>query len=391
MPYLLLDTQDVDALDDCETITELAITQAWIDKHTFDEITSLSQALKSVTHLDLSSIRLLKLNSSKVCALAMTFPEITELVLNKEDSLSASPAIKQIILGFKFLNKSSFNEPQDSSSKPAFNYFSPTAWGAHFWSVITVKSPKHHHDTTRDLFDITNVNSGHNNILSDWNRLDAGLVQINGHPIQTIITPNKDGVFFNTLEELKTFFKDHLLYKLNNNQKDAALDYIMNVLHQGGLQNPLTAAIYHHCNNKNSTLQPVDARNKVNGVPGQYRSSSFNATETGFNVSESLTQNRLAYNINAGEKAGEFLLPDDGYDFVFKAESKLNVSWAPDSSNPTITIDTIGTTFGSAVAQSIFDERWLFQTWIDNAWYYAGYNSIDDATDNDNQSPNKSS
>lgn len=150
----------------------------------------------------------------------------------------------------------------------------------------------------------------------------------------------------------------------------------MKVLHQGGLQNPVTAAVYYYCASKEGLPQPVDAKSMLNGIPGQLRVMKFNATDTGFTVHEILTQNRLAYPITAGDKAGDPILPDEGFNYVFKAEAKLSVNWSESSGTPKITLDKIGITFGSAIAKASFDDRWFYQKWVDNAGYYTGFNAI---------------
>ncbi|MDI1352418.1 MAG: hypothetical protein PSV35_06560 [bacterium] len=377
MTALLLHMQRVDSLKQDHQVTHLIITQKWFDAHTFEQINSLSQKYTNVTTLDLSDLNLFKFDINKITSINTTFPETVRLILGRK-SESAAKIIQQMVMGLKLLEDVSFTNPPSIPASP-WGYLSPSSWGYGFWSAkeSASTSSKQHHDTMRDLFDVSKISEGESNILSDWNRLDAGLVEINGHPIQTIVQL-KNGEFFASLQALETFFKTELLSKLSEEQQSNAMQYVMKILHQGGLQNPVTAAVYYNCAQKTQLPQPVDARNKKAGIAGQYRVTSFKASDTGFIVHETLTQNRLVYNINAGDRAGEIVLPDEGSAYVFKAEARLKIDWRAASSKPVITIDKVGVSFGSSAAKLLFDDRWFYQKWIDNAGYYTGFNTVSD-------------
>lgn len=136
------------------------------------------------------------------------------------------------------------------------------------------------------------------------------------------------------------------------------------------------ASIVQYCLRKESSPQPVDANNYLNGIPGQYRAMKFNATKDGFTVHEILTQNRLVYPITAGDKAGQFIMPDEEHSYVFKAEAKLSVCWSPDTNEPQVSVGGVGITFGSTIAEKLIDERWSYQKWLDNLSYYTGFNTV---------------
>lgn len=374
MPALVLYTQEINTLEIDDEVTELVIAQEWLTRHTSEQIIRLSQIYPNVSKLNLSDLDLLRTDTHKITAFTMAFPEIEALVL-AESSEQVVEIIQKISLGLTFLKATSFSAPPNIA-RSSSSILNPINWAYSFWSAS--QPAQQHHDTMRDLFDITQINEGESNILSDWNRLDAGLVEINGHPIQTLIQKNAQGELFASKEALQDFLKTELLSRLSAEQQERALEYTMKVLHQGGLQNPVSAAVYYNSASKLDLPQPVDARNKHRGIPGQERITSFNATASGFIVHEKLTQNRLAYSISSEDKAGELVLPDAGSSFVFKAEVQLKINWSPAAEKPQITLDAVGVTFGSAFAKALFDERWLYQKWIDNAGYYAGLNSVND-------------
>lgn len=372
MTRLKLIDQIANDLKKDDNIVELSITKKWIDNHNVDEISLLSQKLHNIVKLDLSELSVLTLPPNKMTAIQMAFPEIYELVLNERENLVAYQAIQKIALGFQHLSKISVAQ-QTAASQSSASLFSPSSWGALFWST---DNQKHHHDTTRHLVDVGNINQGENNILEDWNRVDGSLLSINGQPFNTLINRDKNAKWFASIEALQSFLKSNLLYKLKAEQQDIALDFLMKTLHQGGLLNPVTAAVYSTC--AKHPLHPVDARNILNGIPGQYREVKINATNTGCTIHESLTQNRLVYTISSGEKAGQYLLADQGYDFVFKVEARLNINWVNDPHNPRLNVEAMGSSFGSAEVKKLFDDGWFYQTWLDNLGYFSGNNTVND-------------
>lgn len=376
MPSLLLHTQKISELEQDDNVTRLILTDHWINKHTFNDINTLGQLYVHVVSLNLSAVGLLKAEHNLIVSIATTFPEITDLVLNSEIE-SAAHMMKFIALSFKFLKSTAFSQPAELPT-PSFSYLNPGSWSLPFWPAASsnkIDIP-HHHDTLRDLFDVSNISEGRSNILSDWNRLGTGSLQLNGQSISTILHTQLNGEYFLTREALKGFFLQHLLFKLPTAQQKDALDFVMKTLHQGGLQNPVTASVYQYCASKDFLPQPADAKNMVNGIPGQNRILQFNATNTGFTVHELLIQNRLVYPISSGDKAGALLLPDKEFKFVFKAEAILEVCWNGCSSQPKVYINNVGITFGSASAKELFDRRWFYQEWIDNISYYTGLNRI---------------
>jgi len=358
MPLLNLIAQPVDELSVDDNVTELSISQQWIDMHTVEEIQELHENYNKLDKLDISGINIGNLSLDKVKAIVITFPKISKLVINQEEKMNEKliPELMKLIpaqteLSFYTSQNNEYKQTVSSSSadqemkhnaesankstniktsSPTWSYFSPTSW---FQPTKEVESVQHH-DTTRIPFDLTNFNKGKNNILADWNRAFNEPVVINHMSIKNLVSP------FKNLDELRKFFKSHLLLKLDLNKIDTkrALDYLMEVLHQGGLQHPVAAPLYVFMSAQQTGLGPVNASNMVNGVAGQRRALSFTATDIGFTVTETITQNRLVYDITAGDKAGDYLLPDDGKDYVLEMTATISVSWTGTSSTPTVTI-----------------------------------------------------
>lgn len=247
------------------------------------------------------------------------------------------------------------------------------------WARFKAKNDTY--QLSRSPFDLSDINRNDSNIVEDWNRVDAGPVTINGRSIQDLLKEDRNvseltaGQLFANKDELKAFFIKHLLKHLNPEKQDAAVVEMMKFLHQGALQCPVSSASFFHF--KDDILQPVDARNKDKGVPGQIRELNFVATESGFKVQEILTQNRLAYNINAGDLAGDFVLPDPGNTYVYKAQGTINIDFSQDPSKPKIDVENSTISFGNEKIEQMLDARTFLQKFIDVVKSIFGYNEVE--------------
>lgn len=371
MTKLVLCSQDISSLIKDDQVSDLTLTRAWLEEKFPQKLEQLSQLYLNIHALDLRDLELVGSNSSLIVSIATAFPEITELVLPESVEFNKE-LIAKVSFGFKLLKSLKFAAPAPIV-EDNFSYLNPSSWDLSFFGT----GPQvRHHDSLRDMFNVAGISNGPSNILSDWNRISNCSIEINGVSIFSIVHEGSDKRYFPDLNALKSFFAERLLAKLPQERQAAALDFTLKTLHQGGLQNPITASIVQYCARKESSPQPVDANNSLNGIPGQYRTMKFNATEDGFTVHEILKQSRLVYPITAGAQAGEFIMPDKDHSYVFKAEAKLRVCWSPNAVEPRISVNDVGITFGSAIAKTLIDKRCFCQEWLDNLSYYTGFNTV---------------
>ncbi len=216
------------------------------------------------------------------------------------------------------------------------------------------------------------------NILQDWNRLDGSPIYIDGRRVQDIIKEEKNlkvepagDKLFASMEELKDFLIRNLLRNVPNDIKEDAVEILMEMLHQGNLQRPVSSAAYSLLDEKSDhTIGPFDVRqNKPNDL-AQERSTEFKLTANGFQVRENLTQYKCGYNITHPEKAGEEILPDAGKKFVYKAEAIIDLNFSYDHNLkegrwPAIKLLNNSISYGNKQIQSLLDERTFFEKVVD--------------------------
>ncbi|OGT46586.1 MAG: hypothetical protein A3E83_07240 [Gammaproteobacteria bacterium RIFCSPHIGHO2_12_FULL_41_20] len=243
---------------------------------------------------------------------------------------------------------------------------------------------------------------GSNNILADWNR-GAEEITINGESVASIrrrelgaALVTRKGELFDTMQELKTFFKRYLLQYVAEKNRNAALEYLMSALHQGGLLHPVGFAVYkcitdakycspgegsnpiyrnssgelYYVQSGKNPLSPFDER-----VNSRTTYTAFITTSSGFNVQEKVTQNVL-YSMDDLEKV---IGPDAGHSFVFAAQATLAVRFTG-KPKPTVTIENATISYGNKAVKKVLDQRSRPRKWLERKLGRAGKVEIADYT-----------
>lgn len=89
--------------------------------------------------------------------------------------------------------------------------------------------------------------SGYADIEADWLRSKNSDFFIDGKPLAKVLGPyitnTKENTFIKT-EDLREFFKEHILHKIvDKNQLDAKVDFLMQHFHQGGILVPASGPL----------------------------------------------------------------------------------------------------------------------------------------------------
>jgi hypothetical protein len=213
-----------------------------------------------------------------------------------------------------------------------------------------------------------------NNILADWNRTDPRYtpVKIDGVLIQDLVKQERHltevpDPLFPDMKSLEDFLRDNLLKNVKQHSKEDALKVVMNNLHQGRWQRPMTAAAFEVISAEtNYEIGPMDAKRNTpaNAEKGteeyicQLRNSNFNTTATGFEIDDEVVQTRCAY--TQGDNAGEEIEPDAGKDFVYKGKVKLDLDFSQKLDDnqawPRVVMAEQSMEFGSKVVEKYFDK-----------------------------------
>lgn len=245
------------------------------------------------------------------------------------------------------------------------------------------------------------INRGAANTLSDWNRTYAVSIKIDGQNILELIQkdrdlsqPPKTSDLFRDKTELKNFFKGHLLKNIPEDKKDTACEEMMNIMHQGALQSPVSAAALRCVTQKsNGEISISDYRKNINiggkDMPAQQRELNFSSTRDGFRVQEVLVQKSLEYTILSDDRAGEIIAPDDNSEYVFKAQGTINVDFSGSPSSPNIKLENNTISFGSKLASDLLEDRNFLQKFIDTLKNVFGYNKVENLSGNMNEPDNK--
>ena len=201
--------------------------------------------------------------------------------------------------------------------------------------------------------------------LADWNRLAVGSVYINGVTLEELVRVDRglaelpaSEKMFETTEQLSAFLSKYLLKNLPTNtvddvlRKRTALDYTMRIMHQGGLIAPITAeANVHISGNTDYGLMTATS----SGPKTQTRELNLLITATGFNVQEISTQYRMIH--VRGDLEMQFIDPDPGSDYVYKAQGTFNVDFSQDPSNPTLKTLSNTIDFGNKMIEDKLSEK----------------------------------
>ncbi|MCW8409671.1 hypothetical protein OQJ13_11885 [Legionella sp. PATHC035] len=260
--------------------------------------------------------------------------------------------------------------------------------------------------TTASPFHEVKVHKGQSNILLDWSRFEEDSITINGMSLDTLLKARgfvKDdgGCYFKNVQELKKFFKELLVTGLPAGQQDAAVDELMLVLHQGGLQRPATTAAAEAFSKMNieaaQKVKPADQKdvfNKPQEQKGadnimscaidpepdegadpiwQKRKLNFVTTKTGFKLQEVVTQKALYVTNEANTTK---IYPDDPKGekpYVYEALMTIDVDLTGEEAKTTVT--ECGINYGSKQVQELLDSRGFWSKFLDAARKFLGLDS----------------
>ena len=137
------------------------------------------------------------------------------------------------------------------------------------------------HSAHSPIVGVNKPNTGQSNYLSDWQRAATDHpdveVHINGHKLSQHA---KEFNSFKTENDLCDFFRKVILEKTPAAGRERAIDYLKTSFHQGGLFNPVSAAVGDAINEAKikAIINDAGRRNRIQIV----------STATGFKVQESL-------------------------------------------------------------------------------------------------------
>jgi hypothetical protein len=215
------------------------------------------------------------------------------------------------------------------------------------------------------------------NLLLDWCRLDEAPIYINGVSVQEILVQERKlasypvgSEMFLDLEQLKAFLKSHLLKNLPTELQNPALEVLINTLHQGNWQRPVSSAAYGCIDTASEgKLGPVDARKNEPGDPAQKRSTHFVTTPNGFTLQENVTQYKCIYSILADNKAGDIVVPDPGKKYIYQAQATIDIDFRQkvnaESRWPDIRLLNNAISFGNKAIEKMIDKRSFGQKVLD--------------------------
>lgn len=188
--------------------------------------------------------------------------------------------------------------------------------------------------------------------LSDWNRSFVGdHVVVGDKPLGLIAATclKENEQQFASEESLKQFFFDVLLQNVSDDKKDEAATFLMQTLHQGGLQYPfLTPYGFYLLDQTDDafTVLSSDAERNV----------KYELTENGFKIHEQCKIPKISF-VGSNQQKGELppslanslsesvqggldvILPDDDNENIIEAQVTLEVSFAESAQTPKITIE----------------------------------------------------
>lgn len=239
---------------------------------------------------------------------------------------------------------------------------------------------KHFHSKYSPLTPGT-INTGDANVPADWSRVDRGAT-IDNVPIQDY---KKNYNNFKNANDVKNFFKDIILAKMNDNEaKEDAATYLLRSFHQGGLMFPVSAPLSEHLGSA-AKIQPRDS--------SYTRQLRITRTEDGFKVQEIYSFKQAVVLptapkqvLNIADENG-LINPDSGSEFVLEAAARIDVNFSNNSKEPDISIEANYISYGNDKVKSLLDRRKFIELIIDFIRNVVGINSVKDVSSSKEQTP----
>ena len=223
-------------------------------------------------------------------------------------------------------------------------------------------------------------NTGPNRYLSDWQRIALKdtpntEVQINGTSLEKHAANYNN---FRTEQDLNAFFRDVILKRLPDNQKNSAIKYLETSFHQGGLLYPVSSVV-----NFAITNAGISATIEANSIQ---RRIQIVSTASGFKVQESMSGKELLVpDGSLNGVAGNIATSDMDKDFVLKAQATIDVDFSKSTnqdpnepSQPSITVESNTITYGHSYLKEKMDKRSLGQSIVDFFKRILGLNKVVD-------------
>lgn len=144
---------------------------------------------------------------------------------------------------------------------------------------------------------VADVHQGRSNIIADFQRMASldKCVTINGTPLSKMRAKYDN---FDTEEAVKSFFNQEILkYLPDKSGKQQAIEYLMLTMHQGGLLNPVSAAMH------DAVKQTWPSGQVTINNTERLQSINIVSTKDGFKVQEIATFKKLDIRLHKKVKA----------------------------------------------------------------------------------------
>ena len=218
--------------------------------------------------------------------------------------------------------------------------------------------------------DISKANTGQAALAADWSRESAqGRMKINGIPIIEYVAKYNG---FQKEENVESFFKEVILKDMtsaNEIQKSQMIDFLKKTFHQGGYMYPVSSPIA--VSIPGATVGEMDI--SINVV----------TTKTGFKIQEfTKIKDLLVFpdfmEKNNIDKFNPRIYPENGADYVIKAQGTINFDFSKSADKPTIEIESNTISYGHSIIKNTMDNRHLGQVIMDFFKNVLGLNQIKD-------------
>ena len=255
------------------------------------------------------------------------------------------------------------------------------------------------HSAHSPIVKVNQPSTGSSNYLADWQRAASDhpdtVVHING---QKLSQHAKDFNDFKTEDDLSDFFREVILENTPVAYQESAIDYLKTSFHQGGLLNPVSAAV-------GDAIKVANIPAVINDTGRQNRIQIVSTT-TGFKVQESLSVKMMIpydtradfvkqspeykanvedYGSRKAQNMAYKLGSDMGKDYIIKAQATIDVDFLKspnknqsEPTQPSITIESNTISYGHSHLKDKMDKRSLGQCLVDFLKRALGLNKVAD-------------
>lgn len=208
--------------------------------------------------------------------------------------------------------------------------------------------------------DISKPNTQNPKVCVDLERFGNKL-WINGVKLSEIASSYNN---FKSDDDAKKFLYQHLLQQFSGSliQKIAAVKYLMETFHQGGLLCPVSTSLATSCIDKDGNPAATTVSNEI------YSEVRIRTTKTGFKIHERCSVMKMMVSpggVLAGKFEDDFIKPVSEQVTLIMAEATLNIDFTPIGQMPSLTVESNRIKFFHPEIEKLMDRRSLVQMIVD--------------------------